>query len=188
VRFEPRGCGQSDWDGSYDLATSLADADALRAELGYARWLVGGHSHGVCLALAYSLAYPGRALGLLGLCGGSLLNDRDWSRVYHERLKAEGEDDGGISFHADPEANRIGVLSWREYIKRPTLLRELSQLDIPACFIVAGNDIRPNWPIQQTAALLPHGRYHEIAGAGHYVWLSHAAKLQAAIVQALDGM
>src|SRR5438046_1868761 len=29
-RFEPRGCGRSAIDGPYDLATSLADLEALR--------------------------------------------------------------------------------------------------------------------------------------------------------------
>ena len=26
VRFEPRGCGRSDWDGNYDIDTLVADA------------------------------------------------------------------------------------------------------------------------------------------------------------------
>lgn len=178
VRFEPRGCGGSDWDGNYDIATTISDAEAIRAELGCERLLLGGHSFGPGLALAYVLSHPGRALGLLSICGGSLLNDRSWAEDYHRNKAERGEDDGGIVFHADPEVNRVGNRSWREYIKRPTLLRELADLQLPALFIAAGSDIRPNWPIQQTACLLPQGKYVEIEGAGHYIWLSHAEELK----------
>jgi len=51
IRFEPRGCGRSDMAGPYDLATSLADLDAIRASFGIARWLVGGHSAGALPAI-----------------------------------------------------------------------------------------------------------------------------------------
>ncbi len=186
VRFEPRGCGQSDWDGNYGIETTVADAEAIRAELGFERMLLGGHSFGPGLALAYALAYPGRAVGLLSICGGSLLNDRSWAEDYHRAKAERGEDDGGIVFHADPEVNRVGNRTWREYIKRPSLLRELADLQIPAYFIAAGDDIRPNWPIRQTASLLPQGKYVEIPGAGHYIWLTHGEELQSLCRQALS--
>ena len=31
IRFEPRGCGRSDWDGNYDLDTSLGCVDSQGA-------------------------------------------------------------------------------------------------------------------------------------------------------------
>ena len=52
-RYEPRGCGRSQAEGPFDLATSLADLDALRAALGYEQWIVAGHSWGASLALAF---------------------------------------------------------------------------------------------------------------------------------------
>src|SRR5262245_62518811 len=55
VRFEPRGCGRSDWDGCYDVDTFLTDSEAVRQTYGYERWIVLGHSHGPNLALAYAL-------------------------------------------------------------------------------------------------------------------------------------
>ncbi|MCC7477610.1 alpha/beta hydrolase [bacterium] len=188
VRFEPRGCGGSDWDGNYGIETTIADAEAIRAHFGFERMLLGGHSFGPGLALAYALAHPGRASGLLSICGGSLLNDRSWAEDYHRNKAERGEDDGGIVFNADPEVNRIGNKTWREYIKRPALLRELADLQIPALFIAAGNDIRPNWPIQQTASLLPQGKYVEIPGAGHYFWLSHADELREHLRKSLEEM
>lgn len=55
IRFEPRGCGRSDWDGKYDLDTLLQDAEVLREAYGMPQWIVAGHSAGVDMALAYAL-------------------------------------------------------------------------------------------------------------------------------------
>jgi proline iminopeptidase len=188
VRFEPRGCGRSPWDGRYDLDTVLRDAEALREAYGFPRWIVGGHSHGPNLALAYALRYPAHTLGVIGISGGKVVDDRSWSAAYHERRDAEGEDTGGLEFHADAEVNARGNATWRAYCRRPELLREIAALRVPCVFINAGDDIRPNWPTQQLAQLIPGGRYVEIAGARHYIWLTHAAELGAALREAIAGM
>ena len=186
IRFEARGCGRSSWDGKYDLATLIDDADAIRRAYGIERWIVAGHSAGACSALAYALRHPERTLGIIGIAGGSLVDDREWSRVYHERLENEGEDRGGVEFVCDTQVNPIGVRSWREFIKRPTLLRQIASLELPAVFINAGQDIRPNWPTQQLAHLLPRGRYVCVPDAAHYPWLSQPEALARELRTALD--
>jgi proline iminopeptidase len=185
IRFEPRGCGRSDWDGQYDLDTLLQDVEALRQAYGVQQWIVAGHSAGVDMALAYALRYPDKTVGLIGIAGGKVVDDRQWSATYHARLETVGEDCGGQEFSADPDVNRLGNASWRAFCRRPTLLRELATLPVPCVFINAAEDIRPNWPTQQLAELIPHGQYIEIAGAAHYVWLTHAPQLQLAMRQAL---
>ena len=94
IRFEPRGCGRSDWDGRYDVETLFGDAEAVRAAYGIESCIVGGHSFGPSAALAYALRYPGRALGILGIAGGNVVNDRTWSAAYHRNLSHVGEDLG----------------------------------------------------------------------------------------------
>jgi proline iminopeptidase len=178
VRFEPRGCGRSSWDGKYDLDTLVSDAEAIREAYGFERWIVAGHSAGPNAALAYALRYPSHTLGVIGIAGGKMVDDRHWSETYHARLDALGEDNGGKQFHADPDVNRQGNASWRAYCRRPELLRELVALDLPCFFINAGEDVRPNWPTQQLAELIPRASYVEIPGAAHYVWLTHARELQ----------
>ena len=178
VRFEQRGCGKSDWDKRYDLDTTIADIEFVRQAYGLERVIIGGHSAGVDFALTYAIRYPARVIGVLGLSGGRVVNDREWSRIYHENRDHKGEDNGGKVFHADPEVNKQGTASWRQFITRPTLLRELASIQVAAVFINAGADMRPNWPTRQLACLLPHGRYVEIAGAGHNIWLSHASELR----------
>ena len=185
IRFEPRGCGRSDWDGQYDLDTLLLDTEVLRKSYACDRWLLLGHSHGSNLALAYALRHPSRTIGVIGLAGGKVVDDRSWSETYHERLKAVGEDTGGKQFHADPEVNHQGNASWRAYCRRAPLFRDLADLDVPCVFINATEDIRPHWPTQQLAALLPKARYTEIMGAAHMIWLTHAAELQTHLRDAL---
>jgi proline iminopeptidase len=65
----------------YDLATAVADLEALRAHWGSARWVVGGHSSGATLALAYCLMYPRAVTGLLYLSGTGL--GEDWRDEFH---------------------------------------------------------------------------------------------------------
>ena len=186
IRFEPRGCGRSTWDKKYDLDTLLLDAEAIRASYGFDRWIVAGHSAGPNVALAYAVSYPARAMGVLGISGGKVVDDRQWSETYRERLSSIGEDQGGKQFHADPDVNSMGNASWRDYCRRPRLLRDLANLDLPCVFINAGEDIRPNWPTQQLAALIPRAQYVEIPGAVHSVWLTHAAELRSELLKAVS--
>lgn len=178
VQFEPRGCGRSDRDKHYDIQTTVDDIEFIRHAYGFERIIIAGHSAGVDSALAYAMKYPSSVVGIIGISGGRVVNDREWSRIYHENLEKKGEDLGGKLFDADPDVNKIGNASWREFIQKPTLLRQLSQIKIPAVFINAEADIRPNWPTMQIASLLPCGHYVEIVGAGHNSWLSHPDELR----------
>ena len=177
IRFEPRGCGRSDWDGNYDIDTLLTDADAVRREHGVERCIVAGHSFGPSAALAYALKYPSRVMGMIGIAGGNVLNDRTWSEAYHKALEEVGEDLGGMKTWQTRQSIRTATAVERVH-QRPTLFREIADLDIPAIFINGGEDIRPNWPTKQLASLMTRGRYIEIPGAAHCIWLTRAAELR----------
>jgi proline iminopeptidase len=186
VRFEPRGCGRSDRDKRYDITTTIDDVEFVRQSYGFDKAIIAGHSAGVDTALAYAIRYPAHAMGIIGLAGGRVVNDREWSSIYHENLEKRGEDTGGLVFEADPDVNKIGNATWRQYIHRPTLLRELASIEAPTIFIFAGNDIRPSWPTQQLAHLLPHAQYIEIPAATHHIWRSHPAALQSHLREAIN--
>ena len=185
IRFEPRGCGRSEWDGNYAVETLIDDAEVVRRAYGVEGCIVGGHSFGPSLALAYALQYPDNVIGLIGIAGGRVVSDRAWSVAYHRNLAAVGEDLGGVVFTADQEVNREGNRTWRKYIQRPNLFRQIADIQIPATFINGSEDIRPSWPTRQLAALMTYGRYVEIADAAHTVWLTHAAELRAALREAI---
>lgn len=186
IRFEPRGCGRSDWDGNYSLDVLLDDAEAVRRAHGAQTCLVAGHSFGANAALAYALRFPSVACGIIGMAGGNLVNDRSWSKAYRHGLQEVGEDTGKAVFHADPRVNRDGNQCWRNFIRQPNLFRAVADLDLPATFINGSADIRPNWPTRQLAALLPQGRYVEIEGAAHYIWLTHPGELDRHLRHAIE--
>jgi pimeloyl-ACP methyl ester carboxylesterase len=65
IRLEASGCGRSDPLPAYTVETCLTNLEAVRRHYGIERWIVGGHSAGADLALAYTLAYPERVLGFI---------------------------------------------------------------------------------------------------------------------------
>lgn len=178
IRFEPRGCGRSSYDGNYSLGTTIEDIEFIRSEYKCDQIIIGGHSAGVDFAMAYTIRYPQAVLGIVGIAGGRIVNDRDWARIYHENLEKIGESYGGKEFIADPRVNEMGNESWQEYIKGADLLKDIAQLQVPAIFISAENDIRPAWPAQQLANLIPKGEFHQVAGAAHCIWLTHYDELK----------
>ena len=171
-RFEQRGCGRSDPEPPYDVETCVADLDAIRAALGLDSWVIGGHSWGANLALAYALECPDRVDALVYISGSGAQNDREWSATYHARKEERGEREPDYEFSPNLEVNRVGNESWRRYIKHPAFWRRVADLDVPALFVVAPRDIRPNWPAAQLAAAIPRARLAEIEDAEHAIWLS----------------
>ncbi len=184
IRFEQRGCGRSSAKGPFDLATTLSDVEAIREHYGLARWIVGGHSWGADLALAYGLAHPDRAIGLLCLAGGRVHDDRSWHRAYAERREEEVQP--AYAYPPNLEVNRELNASWRSYCKRLGFLADLAALPVPARFIYGAADIRPGWPVAQVAALMPAGRYVALEGADHMLWRVGGRALRAELCDALD--
>ena len=71
-RYDQRGAGRSRSDGPFDIASFVADLEALRQHWGHDRWVLGGHSWGANLGLFCALAHPARALGVIYLAGTGL--------------------------------------------------------------------------------------------------------------------
>ena len=178
ARFEPRGCGRSDYDNNYDLDTTIGDIEFIRKEYGFNKIIIGGHSAGPDIALAYTIKYPHNVIGLIGIAGGRIVHDKKWSEIYHKNLEKYGEDNEGKVFQADSNVNKIGSHTWYEYIKNPNLLSDIASINVPAIFINAEKDIRPNWPTKQLANLIRKGEYFEIKDATHCIWLTHYEELR----------
>lgn len=79
-RYDQRACGRSTGVPPYDVATAVADLDALRHHWDLQQWIILGHSWGATLALAYGLAYPSRVRALIYLCGTGI--DASWREEY----------------------------------------------------------------------------------------------------------
>jgi proline iminopeptidase len=186
-RFDPRGCGRSSPVPPYDVPTLLADLEALRTTLGHEHWVVAGHSFGADLALAYALEYRDRVRALVYVSGTGVQDDRQWHAAYEAGREA-GQDPLPIfDYPFNPEVNRAANASWRVYIKHP-LLRRISELRVPVLALYGSKDVRPSWPIQQLAHLLPNAHYEVITEAGHCPWLTHADDMRSHIRAFLRGL
>jgi proline iminopeptidase len=181
IRWEPRGCGQSSQEGPFDLMTTLADMDEIRESFGFERWIVGGHSHGAFLALAYALEYPQRVDGIVYLAGIGIQNDRTWHAAYSNARDTVGEPEPEFAFPHNMTVNREGVDSARAYCRDPHLLQRLATLDVPMIAVAGGQDIRPSWPAEQLAHLMPNAGFVLLPEAPHYLWLTHAEQLGAVV-------
>jgi proline-specific peptidase len=81
VAFDLRGCGQSEAIAPYSHAQWVADAEALRVQLGLGPVVLLGGSYGGHLALEYTLAHPEAVRALI-------LRDTAASGRYHAMAKA----------------------------------------------------------------------------------------------------
>lgn len=90
VRYDQRGSGRSQAVGPYDVSTFVEDLEGLREHFNFERWVVGGHSWGACLALAYAVRFPAQTMAVLHIAGTGI--DDRWHDEYREnRLNALSE-------------------------------------------------------------------------------------------------
>lgn len=90
VRYDQRGSGRSQPVGPYDVSTFIDDLEALREHFNFERWIVGGHSWGAGLALAYAVRFSDRTIAVLHIAGTGI--DDRWHDEYREnRLNALSE-------------------------------------------------------------------------------------------------
>lgn len=80
-RYDQRACGRSTGGPPYNVATAVADLEALRDHWDLPQWIILGHSWGASLALAYGLTYPSRVRALIYLSGTGI--DASWHEEYH---------------------------------------------------------------------------------------------------------
>lgn len=79
-RYDQRGCGRSGRTGPYDITTAVSDLEALRKHWWQPRLIVGGHSFGAALALAYAVEHPDRVAALVLISGTGV--DLEWREEY----------------------------------------------------------------------------------------------------------
>lgn len=174
IRFEQRGCGRSTADGRYDLATTLEDIHHLKQYYHLSQFIIGGHSWGANLALVYALTHPESVEALIYIAGSGIHDNRHWSEQYHKNLESKGETYPEFPYPFNPEVNDMGNRTLREFGRDPHLYSRIRDLDIPAIFLMAKNDIRPSWPSQQIANLMSKADYVTLGDSAHYMWLDKA--------------
>jgi proline iminopeptidase len=162
---EPRGVGRSG-GGAHTMERALADLEAIRGQADVQRWIVLGHSWGSDLAVRYAVEHPEAVSAVVGVAGKGYHSDRTWSAVYEAGRSSEPPVE--IAWSTEVHAS-LGA-SFTQWIHRPDLWRRLADCPVPMQFIAAGEDIRPSWPLQQLAALVPTGSFATVPGVPHDFW------------------
>lgn len=165
---EPRGVGRST-GGPHTMEQAIADLEAFREEVGVASWVVVGHSWGCDLGVRYAVERPQAVEAVIGIAGTGPQRDRTWSAAY-EAAKA-GEPVVDVDWVPEVHAALLG--SFTDWIHSPRLWRSLADCAVPMHLVAADDDVRPSWPLQQLAALLPHGTFSTVPDVPHDFWATH---------------
>ena len=188
IRFEQRGCGRSVRDGKYDLETAVSDIEKIRKYYSVSKWIVGGHSWGANLALVYALKYSSCVDALLYIAGNGIQNDRHWSEEYHSNKSKKGETVPAMAYEFNNDVNVMGNATLRAFGRMPGLYKSIAELDIKTLFVVAENDIRPSWPVEQLCNLMPNTSYVRINKAEHFIWLFNSVELEQELLSFLKSI
>jgi proline iminopeptidase len=123
-RYEQRACGRSSGRPPFSMARWIADLEALRRHWSHPRWIVGGHSFGAGLALAYALEHPECTEAVIFVsCKLPLHGHTDWNEEFRRRrleriptasrerfLELRRRRDGGEAL-STPERTELRVLA-----------------------------------------------------------------------------
>ncbi len=183
-RYDQRGCGRSTGEPPYDVATAVADLDALREHWGLHEWVVAGHSWGATLALAYCLEHPDHTRAMVYLSGtgvnpawrdefhGNLMaalgpeGQREMEHIRERLATAEGEERSAAS-------RELSAVLISAYVADRTLGRELARslfidnlevnyevnaaLGEDAYRLLEGGELRERLPALRIPTLVLHG-------------------------------
>jgi proline iminopeptidase len=211
-RYDQRGAGRSSRAGPLDVATFIADLEALRAHWGHERWVVGGHSWGANLALLYALAHPERTLGVVYLAGPGLR--WGWQEeTRRRRLARLTEAERAELAQLEPASARFAQLMWstdfadrRRAPEQPLYAfprndevfdavtrshRAVLDAGVDAgalaapLLVVHGAHDGPE-RARAVAEQAPRGRYVELRDSGHSPWLEEPDELGRALREFLS--
>ena len=156
VRYDQRGSGQSQAIGPYDVSTFVDDLEGLREHFNFERWVVGGHSWGACLALAYAVRFPVHTIAVLHIAGTGI--DMRWQEEYREnRLNAlnesereEYQDLQAQREHAtdaewDGIRDRLRFLSSKTDVFDPNRVGDLPSFDVHPISYEASEKLGADW-------------------------------------------
>jgi pimeloyl-ACP methyl ester carboxylesterase len=194
VTWDLPGHGGSDSPAdpaAYSAAAVLADMAAILDELGHGTAVLGGHSLGGYLSLAFALAHRDRVAGLLLIgTGPGFRNDaarEDWNRradATASRIEEQGlaalQDSADL--HAGQHRDAVGLVLAARYTLTQHdahVMNGLTSISVPTLIVVGSEDKPFLGAADYMAAKVPAARKVVIAGAGHAPNVSRPAEFDA---------
>lgn len=201
VTWDLRGHGASESPADpecYSAGKALADMEALLDTLDFSRAVLGGHSLGGYLSLAFTLAYPDLVAGLVLIGTGPGFRKDEareaWNRRAYttaDRLAANGIAALGQSSelhgeaHADVQGLILaakGTLTQRD----AHVMDGLPDIRVPTLVVVGENDTHFLAAADYMAAKIPAARKVVIADAGHAPNVDQPEKFNAEVMAFLS--
>ncbi len=142
--------------GPYDVSTFVDDLEGLREHFNFKRWVVGGHSWGACLALAYAVRFPVRTIAVLYIAGTGI--DPQWQEEYrknrlnalsksereeYQHLRAQREHTTDAEW--DRRRDRLRFLTSKTDVFDPNRVGDLPSFDVYPVSYEANEKIGADW-------------------------------------------
>ena len=156
VRYDQRGSGRSQAVGPYDVSTFVEDLEGLREHFNFERWVVGGHSWGAGLALAYAVRFPMQTIAVLHIAGTGI--DMQWHEEYRKnRLNALSESERAeyqrlrtqrehaTDAEGDRIQDRLRFLSSKTDVFDPHRVGDLPSFDLYPISYEANEKVGADW-------------------------------------------
>lgn len=187
IRWDLRGHGRSDSpndESAYDLEETLSDMASLLDALGHERAVIGGHSLGGYLSLAFYLRHPERVRALLIIDAGpgyksDAPRDR-WNEMATGlacRLEQDGLEHlaklGGDIDPSEHDSARGLAMAARGLLTQRdgAVIDSLSSIAVPTLVVVGAKDRAYLAASEYMAEKIPDATQVVIPNAGHAVYL-----------------
>jgi pimeloyl-ACP methyl ester carboxylesterase len=203
ITWDFRGHGATECRGELSFYTQDHTADDMAAVLdhcGIGRAVIGGHSLGGYMSLAFNLRHPGRATALyLQGCGPGYRSDAaraKWN--LRAEARAQSLDDGGLD--ALGGVSEVHVSSQRTAVELALAARGiLSQVDarvidslpgieVPVLIVVGAGDTNYLDGSDYMASRIPNAVNVRVADAGHGVNVDQPEVVNKALADFLGGL
>ena len=204
ITWDMRGHGRSDSpdcesESAYSVENTVADMAALLDLLGHERAVIGGHSLGGYMSLAFYMRHPERVRALLIIDTGpgykSAVPREEWNEMaggLAHRLERDGLDHlTKLSREMDPSAHRsatglalaaAGMLTQRD----SAVIDSLAAIAVPTLVIVGEKDRGYLAASDYMANKIPGAEQVVIANAGHAVNLHQPDEFNDAVGSFLE--
>lgn len=203
VTWDLRGHGGSECPsdpGCYTTDAAILDMAAVLDHLGLERAILGGHSLGGYLSLAFALAHPERVAGLVLIGTGPGFRSDEarerWNRMAEataSRIAERGLAAVPAGFELHGGAHRAAnglILAARGLLTQHDshVIDGLGTIAVPALVVVGADDAQFQGAADYMAAKIPLGRKVVIPGAGHAPNVAAPALFAAELRSFLDSI